>query len=492
MLAAGIDVFSTVNVQHLESLNDQVAELTGVRVRETVPDSVLGDGRRGGADRPHARGADRAPAGRQDLPGREHRRRAQQLLPDREPGGAARGQPAPGGRGRRVQAARPAARPSRSGTREERVAADAPKAVGERLLALVRPQPSSQRLVRRAWRSAQRLGTDLDLLWVKPPGKPIEGEVERQVTALRQLASVLGATLLIEEHDDLVAAAARVVRERGTTYIMVGESLPPRGLARLREPLPQRLMRATPPGVDVRIVAHRGQQGGRERDRARPRRRRAAARRSVGGFLIARSRWRGRRSERPGRGPPDPAALHRHRDLAPRRRRRAAPRPGRGRDPDARLPGARSRSSLPLDARSPTEAAKAMPMLEAIEQRADRPGRPGRRPDRARPLLPPRARAPARAARASTASSSRPPPPARTGLSGDDLVWLLEKAPAEVLILRPGPETTAFPRPSDRAGWSGVTLYVAPHIKRTNVNRSIRIGISDFADQLCATLPHFL
>ena len=44
------------------------------------------------------------------------------------------------------------------------------------------------------------------------------------MTALRQLASVLGATLLIEEHDDLVAAVARVVRERGTTYIMVGES----------------------------------------------------------------------------------------------------------------------------------------------------------------------------------------------------------------------------------------------------------------------------
>ena len=41
MLAAGIDVYSTVNVQHLESLNDQVAELTGTRVRETVPDAVL-------------------------------------------------------------------------------------------------------------------------------------------------------------------------------------------------------------------------------------------------------------------------------------------------------------------------------------------------------------------------------------------------------------------------------------------------------------------
>ena len=46
MLAAGIDVFSTVNVQHLGVLNDQVAELTGVRVRETVPDDVLGERRR--------------------------------------------------------------------------------------------------------------------------------------------------------------------------------------------------------------------------------------------------------------------------------------------------------------------------------------------------------------------------------------------------------------------------------------------------------------
>ena len=42
VLEAGIDVYSTMNVQHLESLNDHVAELTGVRVRETVPDGVLG------------------------------------------------------------------------------------------------------------------------------------------------------------------------------------------------------------------------------------------------------------------------------------------------------------------------------------------------------------------------------------------------------------------------------------------------------------------
>ncbi len=43
VLEAGIDVYSTVNVQHLESLNDQVTQLTGARVRETIPDEVLSE-----------------------------------------------------------------------------------------------------------------------------------------------------------------------------------------------------------------------------------------------------------------------------------------------------------------------------------------------------------------------------------------------------------------------------------------------------------------
>ena len=62
------------------------------------------------------------------------------------------------------------------------------------------------------------------------------------MTALRQLASVLGATLLIEEHDDLVAAVARVVRERGI-HLHHGRRVraPPRPRPP-PEPLPQRLM----------------------------------------------------------------------------------------------------------------------------------------------------------------------------------------------------------------------------------------------------------
>ncbi|MDA1378862.1 hypothetical protein PCI56_02035 [Plesiomonas shigelloides subsp. oncorhynchi] len=43
LLAAGIDVYTTLNVQHLESLNDLVWQLTGVRVKETLPDQVLLD-----------------------------------------------------------------------------------------------------------------------------------------------------------------------------------------------------------------------------------------------------------------------------------------------------------------------------------------------------------------------------------------------------------------------------------------------------------------
>src|SRR3989442_13198330 len=41
LLDAGIDVYTTVNVQHVESLNDVVAKITGVVMRETIPDSVF-------------------------------------------------------------------------------------------------------------------------------------------------------------------------------------------------------------------------------------------------------------------------------------------------------------------------------------------------------------------------------------------------------------------------------------------------------------------
>ena len=173
VLDAGIDVFSTVNVQHLESLNDQVAELTGVRVRETVPDAVLG-----AADEvvlidltPEAPA--RAAAGGQGLPAGARASGAQQLLQDREPRRPARDRAAPGRRGGRGQAAgAPRASP---GTREERIAGRRRRRrSASGCSRWSRPRPRSQRVVRRAWRSAQRLGAELDLLFVRPPGAPAE------------------------------------------------------------------------------------------------------------------------------------------------------------------------------------------------------------------------------------------------------------------------------------------------------------------------------
>jgi two-component system sensor histidine kinase KdpD len=252
ILEAGTDVLSTLNVQHLESLNDQVAEISGARVRETVPDSVLGR-----ADEvvlidlsPEALLA-RLRAGKVYKPERIDAAlngffRIENLAALRE---IALRQVAEEVESKRLVT-------EVVGTREDTVAADMPKAVSERLLALVEPYPGSQRLVRRAWRSSQRLGAQLDLLWVAPPGKEADADQERQLAAMRHLASVLGATLIVEAGDDVAETVTRVARDRGTTYILMGRSRPARGLARLRVPLPQRLLEALP-GVDVRIVADR-------------------------------------------------------------------------------------------------------------------------------------------------------------------------------------------------------------------------------------------
>jgi two-component system sensor histidine kinase KdpD len=143
------------------------------------------------------------------------------------------------------------------GTRENRVIDDAPQAVGERILVLAGPRRQSQRVVRRAWRSAQRLGAPLDVLTVLRPGRPPSEEEEHQLTALRRLVSLLGAHLIVEEDDDIAAATARVAKERASTYVLMGTPKPRNAWRRLTSPaLPFRLLRELP-GIDLRIVADR-------------------------------------------------------------------------------------------------------------------------------------------------------------------------------------------------------------------------------------------
>jgi two-component system sensor histidine kinase KdpD len=116
--------------------------------------------------------------------------------------------------------------PAHGGAREERmIDTTAPQAIGERLLALITPTPQSQRVVRRAWRSAQRLG----------------------------------AHLLIEHGLDIATVVQRVAEERGTTHVLMGTPKPRGAIRRLSQPaLPIRLI-ALLPGVDPRIVADRTQ-----------------------------------------------------------------------------------------------------------------------------------------------------------------------------------------------------------------------------------------
>jgi two-component system, OmpR family, sensor histidine kinase KdpD len=121
------------------------------------------------------------------------------------------------------------------GTREEALFGEGPQPVAERLLALVRPGPTAHRLVRRAWRSSQRLAADLDLLYEAPPGSPPRGDDREQLEVLRRLASVLGSTLIVEEGDDVAEVISRVA-DRGTTYILMGQPRPRRGVRRLHYP----------------------------------------------------------------------------------------------------------------------------------------------------------------------------------------------------------------------------------------------------------------
>jgi two-component system, OmpR family, sensor histidine kinase KdpD len=260
VLDAGIDVFSTVNVQHLESLNDQVAELTGARVRETIPDAVLS-----AADEvvlidltPEALIA-RLRAGKVYPPARvpaalNNFFKIENLAALRE---TALRQVAEDVETKRlVRVPEPVVRRDEDGLPAS--AAPGPQAIAERLLALATLAPHSERIIRRAWRSAQRLDAALDVLVVRPPGRPPSADDRRRLEELRRLTAMLGAQLQVQESEDVAAVAIDVARSLGTTYVFMGTPSERRGLGRLgagsERSLLIRLLRGLP-GVDVRVVA---------------------------------------------------------------------------------------------------------------------------------------------------------------------------------------------------------------------------------------------
>jgi len=282
VIEAGIDVFSTVNVQHLESLNDQITQLTGSVTRETIPDEVLSM-----ADEivlidltPEALIA-RLKAGKVYRPERVQAAlnnffKIENLAALRE---TALRQVAEDVEVKRLLRSPgsdlpvSALRRDEEGLRGEEAgsrpaAPAAPQAIAERLLALATLEPHSERVVRRAWRSAQRLDAELDVLVVRPAGRAPSEEDRKRLEALRRLCAMLGARLHVEEGDDVATVAIGLARSLGSTYVLLGAPSAPKGLRRLGagssdRALPMRLLRGLP-GVDIRIIADpalRGQAG---------------------------------------------------------------------------------------------------------------------------------------------------------------------------------------------------------------------------------------
>ena len=244
VLDAGIDVTSTVNVQHLESLNDSIFELTGVRVRETFPDRILDE-----ADevvvvdlspeelRERLRAGKVYPRDRAEI-ALEHFFRHENLAALRE------------------LVLREVAEDAEARRQPEVLEPLSQQAVAERILAMVTPEPRSQRLLRRAFRSGQRLGAEVDAVWVRRPGQELSGEEDVSLAALRRLATILGTHFVEVVGDDLVTAVKEIVRERGSTSVFVGTPDESRRREILRGSLVSKLVRELP-GIDIRVVADR-------------------------------------------------------------------------------------------------------------------------------------------------------------------------------------------------------------------------------------------
>ena len=238
LLDAGIDVFTTMNVQHLESLNDHVWEVTGVRVRETVPDWVVDE-------------ADEVVM--VDLTPRALRNRLERgvvYTPDKA-------QKALDNffNETNLSALREMAMRHTAHEVEERLS---PQAAGrrhggpaERILVCLTGRPASAMLIRRARRVADYLQADCLALHVAPDVPP-DDAVERHLTFARNLRI---ATHVIQG-GDVSQAIATFARSHGVTQIFMGRSQPMRWWQRFEETLVQQVVRQAH-DMQITIVAER-------------------------------------------------------------------------------------------------------------------------------------------------------------------------------------------------------------------------------------------
>jgi two-component system sensor histidine kinase KdpD len=221
---ASIDVIATLNIQHLESLNDVVASITGVQVRETIPDKVL-DGATEVqlVDFPVEGLLERLEQGKIYPPERarqalEHFFREGNLTALREL--ALRRTAA--GVDERLE----------SYMREHAIEEVWP--ASERIVVLVTEHPAIGQVIRRAWRLADGLRAELVAVAIVPPGG-MEALPEGRRAALRrglELAEDLGATPRIVEAERPAPALAALLHDENASTVVLGHA-PESGWRRL-------------------------------------------------------------------------------------------------------------------------------------------------------------------------------------------------------------------------------------------------------------------
>lgn len=259
LLDAGMDVYTTLNVQHVESRADTVRQITGTEIRETVPDSIL----------------DGASFKLVDLAPSELIQRLQEgkvYLGDRAEA-AAKGFFREGNlMALRELALRLVADHVGDGTREFRRTEGGGKGgkTGHRLLVAVGPSPTSETLIRWTRRLADSLHGPWLAVYVEGPvalSEAAQAQLSRNLSAARDL----GAEVVATTDGDLVEGLLRVARDRDISLIVVGKPAGDSGWEGWRAgQLLRRLVRESG-DIDVQVVQAEKRGGGGNRVRsARP------------------------------------------------------------------------------------------------------------------------------------------------------------------------------------------------------------------------------
>ncbi len=256
LLAAGIDVYSTLNIQHVESLNDVVASFTRVRVRETVPDSILERAEIEVVDIPPAELIERLKAGKVYLP--QEATRALSHFFSKSNLSALR-----------ELALRRAAQAVDAQMLDHvrALGVGGTWAGGERIVVAVNELPGADGLVRAAKRSADALHAPWTAVYVETPRAQTFGDVEhRRLAAVMNLATQLGGVVATVPALSIVEGIKTFLQESRATQLIVGKSQRSRLFELRHGSVVDRLVRETP---DVAVHVFPLDTGTAEPDRFR-------------------------------------------------------------------------------------------------------------------------------------------------------------------------------------------------------------------------------